>query len=156
MLAHTDTPLLARPHGPVRNSTLRQVTSTYDDPGTEAGNDESAGQRSPASPPLDDQTIYEQILTLGLHDGLSTTSTVLLHPDLFPTATNNRQTVVRLCPVTDDDLVYDHHPHKAKLRKEKSVEHGQVSGNVFFAEPMSLDMAAKAHSSKVGTLLPAY
>ncbi|KAL8761575.1 MAG: hypothetical protein Q9184_002312 [Pyrenodesmia sp. 2 TL-2023] len=149
MLAHADTPLLARPHGPVRNSTLRQVTSTYDNPGEEAGNDGSPRQRSPVSPPLDDQKIHEQIVTLGLHDGLSTTSTVLLHPDLFPTAANNRQTVVRICPVTDDDLVDDHRAHKAKLRKQKSMEHGQLSGNVFFAEPMGPDMAAKAHSSKL-------
>ncbi|KAL8903516.1 MAG: hypothetical protein Q9207_003874 [Kuettlingeria erythrocarpa] len=149
MLAHTDIPPLARPHKPVRNSTLRQVTSRYD--GEQgAGKDESAQESSPVSPPLDDQTAYEQIVSLGLHDGHSTTSTVLLHPDIFPTATGNKQTVIKICAIDDQNLVYeDNHAQKTKPRKEKSIEHGQVGGNVFFAEPMLADMAAKPNSAKL-------
>lgn len=154
-MLHSESALLVRAHEPVRNSTLRQVASTYDDPKAEIANSASLLQQPPSAPPsLVDETIGEKIVTLGIHDGSTTNSNALLHPSLFPEAAIGRGRLVKISPVTDDDPVNDRPYDRASKASKKNIvgdEHanGTKGGRLFIAEPMASDVAAKPSGAKV-------
>lgn len=151
MFAHSDSSNNARPHEPVRTSTLRLVTSTLDNLEADEAN---PLQHPPAiAPQGPNQTPSSKLATIGIHDA-SSTSTALLHPNLFPQAFISRGTVVNICPVDEydaKDYARPHH-HASDVPNKSSAKHGSGNGTkgyLFGAEPMGLDASTNPTVTQV-------
>lgn len=151
MFVHSENSNNARLREPVRTSTLRQVTSTFDSPGTDLDD----LQNPPSVPPQGySQTLRSKVITIGVHDGSSTSCTALLDPSLFPQSTISRGTAIEICPVNASKTT-DHarpHDHASDIPKERSLGHGSADStkrHLFVAEPMGLHASIDATAPQV-------
>ncbi|KAI4123374.1 MAG: hypothetical protein LQ338_005290 [Usnochroma carphineum] len=162
MLAHSESSNVGRPHEPVRNSTLRQVASTTEDPKVDATH--LANLQHPvyeASQP-EYQTIHGKVVTIGIHDGSSSSSNALLDPSLLPQSAVDSKVLLGISPTThdddDDDLATNGQAYDlpSRVNRGKNMNHEHIDGTkryLLIAEPMGSDSAGK--SSDIQLSIPA-
>ena len=103
MLAKSESQSGTRTHEPLRNSNLRQVTTTDEDP--EPHTTYNAGLLHPgqhAAGRFGDWTPFQKIAILGIRDG-SSTGTAMLEPTVFGEDVAARGTLITIGPPPDAD-----------------------------------------------------
>ncbi|KAL9600361.1 MAG: hypothetical protein Q9219_003211 [cf. Caloplaca sp. 3 TL-2023] len=150
MVAHAESQSGTRPHGPMRTSTLRQVTTTEDDLDTEAIPNPSHQQHASLPPPLSScqPKSFRKTIKLAVHDPSSTGSSALLNPLVFPEDSIQKGSLVTISPKSEADANENGDSHRDKISKEADDSSAGELGNgrrkhLFTTCPMSPDSNGK-------------
>ena len=159
MLSNPEIQSIAHIHGPTRNSSLRQVTSTYEHPDTAVSKSTELQQSAPLKlQQQSHQTLFRKALTLGVHDGSPTGSIALLDLNAFSGTNISSGTPITIEAASEaafaaedgildgDEELTSRGPAVPNLRNGRSK-------HLFLAEPMDPDMITKSSDIQVCTSL---
>ncbi|KAL8912496.1 MAG: hypothetical protein Q9171_002509 [Xanthocarpia ochracea] len=155
MLPNSEIQSIAHLHGPTRNSSLRQVTSTYEHPDTAVSKSTELRQSASLKPQQQPhQTLFRNVLTLGVHDGSPTGSIALL--DLIAFSGTNLSSgspitieVASEAAFAAEDGILDGDEELTSRRLAVPNSLNCRSKHLFLAEPMDPDMITKTSDMQI-------
>ncbi|KAI4277724.1 MAG: hypothetical protein L6R38_005385 [Xanthoria sp. 2 TBL-2021] len=147
MLSHSENQSAA--HGPTRYSSLRQVTSTNEQPDTDLS------KHGHLQSSLWDNTLQltdqpnRKVFTLGVHDGFSTASIALFDLSAFPRNSIGSGSPITIAPASEIDLAIEEDSPSGNVEFTSrgslvSERRDGKSKYLFVAEPMDPDMITKS------------
>ncbi|KAL8720930.1 MAG: hypothetical protein Q9225_002286 [Loekoesia sp. 1 TL-2023] len=154
MLAQTESHSGTRTHEPLRNSTLRQVTLTDENPETGPTHTNPQHPHIFATSQLAEWKNLEKFVKLGIHDSVSLSSSALLDPRVFPEGAIRKGTLITISPARDTGPAVDGQSHNGKGGKKvgRPSAHELESGNrryLFAAEPIRPDSSGNLSDVRV-------
>lgn len=159
MLAHMESHSGTRTHEPLRNSTLRHVTLTDENPETEPTHKAAPWHARPfATSQLVEWKNLEKLVKLGVYDSVSVSSSALLDPSIFPEGAIRKGTLITVTPALDPGAAAHDQSYNGTSRKKKDqpFAHELDSGNkryLFAAEPINPDPSGKFPDVRVGSVI---
>lgn len=152
MLSHSENQSAA--HGPTRYSSLRQVTSTNEQPDTDLS------KHGHLQSSLWDNTLQltdqpnRKVFTLGVHDGFSTASIALFDLSAFPRNSIGSGSPITIAPASEIDLAIEEDSPSGNVEFTSrgslvSERRDGKSKYLFVAEPMDPDMITKSPGVQV-------
>ena len=156
MLAHAESHGGLRAHQPLRNSTLRHVTATDEDPDTEISPNPSLQHPATRAFRHLSEKPIQRIVTLGIHDRSSAGSTALIDPTVFPEDALKEGVLITISPAPDSDTPINdqfYHGESGNKRGNASTPKPTVNDrqHLFLAEAMLPDPSGKSPEIQAGT-----
>ncbi|KAL8938356.1 MAG: hypothetical protein Q9216_003936, partial [Gyalolechia sp. 2 TL-2023] len=154
MLAHTENQGGLRAHGPLRNSTLRQVTSTDENPGDGVTLDASPGRRPlPTNPQRGESKHFPKVARLGILDASAVTTCALLDPATFPEDIPKPR-LITIGPAPDTDAAVEGQPQNGSTirRTHRTSICGLANGinsHLFTTEFLDSNQSAKPPDAQI-------
>ncbi|KAI4166701.1 MAG: hypothetical protein LQ343_007824 [Gyalolechia ehrenbergii] len=148
MLAHTENQGGLRTHEPLRNSTLRQVTSTDEDPEDGVTPDTGLGHLPLfTTSQLGEPKHFQRIVRLSISDGLPRTSCALLDPTTFHDEIAKGR-LITIGPAPDTGVAVEGQPRNGNgnEKADRTSAHELADGNhkhLFTTEPLASNPSSR-------------
>lgn len=158
MLAHTENQGGLRTHEPLRNSTLRQVTSTDEDPEDGVTPDTGLGHLPLfTTSQLGEPKHFQRIVRLSISDGLPRTSCALLDPTTFHDEIAKGR-LITIGPAPDTGVAVEGQPRNGNgnEKADRTSAHELADGNhkhLFTTEPLASNPSSRTPDVQVRTIL---
>ncbi|KAL8692611.1 MAG: hypothetical protein Q9218_002398 [Villophora microphyllina] len=154
MLPPSEKPSIVHAHGPARNSSLRQVTSTDEQHVPESGQDQRHPPIAATTATRPGILAFEKLLTLGIHEGSSPNASALVDLTALPRDTVSVGTLVTISPILETEATRNEHSDHGRdgISQRMPPSHGQAKGvarSLFVVEPMPPDMLARSSGVQV-------